>query len=269
MTSYITDIFVFGEGSSKRSLRLTKGLNIVTGLSKKGKSALIEIVDYCLCANVPAIPKGVISSYAKLFSIVLKVEAGFLVIARPSDEKENSKIYVSLEKNRKFIRGFDRSYFANHELKRIKGAGQEDIEKFLGLNLADYRTNDSEKNRGKASMRNMTPFLYQYQNLIASKHALFSKLDDYQKRKSIVEQIPIFLGIVDADYFSLCRQIDEIERRLRAIDREKLKEQSFNKQYESRLQGLLQSYYAIVGRNFPDKTNLNSLLKEDANKSPM
>ena len=72
----------------------------------------------------------------------------------------------------------------------------------------------------------MTPFLYQYQNLIASKHALFSKMDDYSKKTSIIEQLPIFLGIVDAEYYSLRRQIDDIEKQLKAIDREKQKEKN-------------------------------------------
>ena len=199
MNSYIKKIIIFGKDNQKRELSLTNGLNIISGHSKKGKSALIEIVDYCLCATVPSIPKGVISDFAELFCIVLKVDKNFLVIARPNNNDTQSKIHVSLETDVNFLKYFDISYFDNKPLLKIKGAGQDNIEKFLGLNITDSNLIESDVKKGKASLRNMTPFLYQYQNLIASKHALFSKMDDYNRKARILEQIPIFLGIVDAE----------------------------------------------------------------------
>ena len=260
MNSYIKKIIIFSAKGEKRELTLTNGLNIISGHSKKGKSALIEIVDYCLCSTVPSIPKGIISDFASLFCIVLKVKSNYLVIARPNDESQRSKVYVSFETDRSFLKMFSIRYFDDKPLLKIKGAGQESIEKFLGLNILDSNLDDSDRKKGKASLRNMTPFLYQYQNLIASKHALFSKMDDYSKKTSILEQIPIFLGIVDAEYYSLRRQIDEIEKQLKAIDKEKQKEKSFNLQYQARLEGLCRNYFSIVGKELPSFKNLNDLI---------
>lgn len=265
MNSYIKKIIIFGKDNQKRELSLTNGLNIISGHSKKGKSALIEIVDYCLCATVPSIPKGLISDFAELFCIVLKVDKNFLVIARPNNNDTQSKIYVSLETDVNFLKNFDISYFENQPLLKIKGAGQDNIEKFLGLNIADSNLTESDVKKGKASLRNMTPFLYQYQNLVASKHALFSKMDDYNRKARILEQIPIFLGIVDAEYYSIKRQIDELEKKLKGIEREKNKETLFNTQYEKRLEGLCRNYFAIIGKelpNFNSLTNLITITKE-------
>jgi len=265
MNSYIKKIIIFGKDNQKRELSLTNGLNIISGHSKKGKSALIEIVDYCLCATVPSIPKGVISDFAELFCIVLKVDKNFLVIARPNNNETQSKIYVSLETDANFFKNFDISYFDNKPLLKIKGAGQDNIEKFLGLNIADSNLIESDVKKGKASLRNMTPFLYQYQNLIASKHALFSKMDDYNRKARILEQIPIFLGIVDAEYYSIMRQINELEKKLKGIEREKNKETLFNAQYEKRLEGLCRNYFAIIGKELPifnSLTNLITITKE-------
>ncbi|MBD56884.1 DUF3732 domain-containing protein [uncultured Pseudoalteromonas sp.] len=260
MNSYIKKIIIFSAKGEQRELTLTKGLNIISGHSKKGKSALIEIVDYCLCSTVPSIPKGIISDFASLFCIVMKVESNYLVIARPNDETQRTKVYVSLETDKSFLKSFNIRYFDDKPLLKIKGAGQENIEKFLGLNVLDSNLDDSDRKKGKASLRNMTPFLYQYQNLIASKHALFSKMDDYSKKTSIIEQIPIFLGIVDAEYYSLRRQIDDIEKQLKAIDREKQKEKTFNLQYQSRLEGLCRNYFSIVGKELPEFHNVNDLI---------
>jgi len=260
MNSYIKKIIIFGSQGEQRELTLTNGLNIISGHSKKGKSALIEIVDYCLCATVPSIPKGIISDFSDLFCIVMKVDSNYLVIARPNNDDLRSKIYVSLETNKSFLNDFNISYFKDKQLLKIKGAGQENIEKFLGLNVLNSNIVNSEKLKGKASLRNMTPFLYQYQNLIASKHALFSKMDDYNKKTNIIEQIPVFLGIVDAEYYSLKRQIDDISKKLKAIEREKQKEQTFNAQYQKRLEGLCINYFSIVGKNLPEYRNIHELI---------
>jgi hypothetical protein len=260
MNSYIKKIIIFGRNNQKRELSLTNGLNIISGHSKKGKSALIEIVDYCLCATIPSIPKGVISDFAELFCIVLKVDNNFLVVARPNDSATQSKIYVSLETSVNFLKDFNISYFNNQPLLKIKGAGQDNIEKFLGLNITDSNIVESDVKKGKASLRNMTPFLYQYQNLIASKHALFSKMDDYNRKARILEQIPIFLGIVDAEYYSIKRQIDELGKKLKGIEREKKKETLFNSQYEKRLEGLCRNYFAIIGKELPRFNSLINLI---------
>jgi hypothetical protein len=260
MTCYIKKIVVFGEGNEKREVNLSNGLNIVTGTSKKGKSALIEIVDYCLCASIPSIPKGTISKFAELFCIVLKINKNFLVIARPYLEENQSKIYVAFETTNKFLKSFDRDYFKDKTLLKIKGAGQENIEKYLGLNVSNSNISDEIRNKGKASLRNMTPFLYQYQNLIASKHALFSKLDDYSKRTAILEQIPIFLGIADNEFYAISRRIDEIIKQLSVIDRDKTKATLFNKQYEARLEGLLRNYFSFAGKDLPSFNSLSELI---------
>ncbi|UQS87912.1 hypothetical protein M5C90_19180 [Pseudomonas chlororaphis subsp. piscium] len=193
MNCYIKQIIIFGSDGTSRNLKLTKGLNIVTGASKRGKSALIEIVDYCLCSSLNTIPKGKIDSYAKLFCLVLRLKDGFLVIARPAWKHEGAtKIYVHYERNYATIRNLNTSFFESLPLLKIKGAGQEDIERYLGLRVTNPSPLDAERKSGKASLRNMTPFLYQYQNLIASKHALFSKMEDTYKRKDILDQLPIF-----------------------------------------------------------------------------
>ena len=48
MKSFIKAIIIFDENDEKRSVPLEQGVNIITGQSKTGKSALVEIIDYCL-----------------------------------------------------------------------------------------------------------------------------------------------------------------------------------------------------------------------------
>lgn len=259
MNCYIKEIIILGKDKTTRTVSLSKGLNIITGHSKKGKSALIEIVDYCMCATIPSIPLGAISEYAELYCIVLKSKDNFLVIGRTADTNDKS-IFVTIENNINKIKDINHNYFENKNSIKIKGGGQELIEQFLGLNVRNISLPETNSKARKASMRSMTPFWFQYQNLVASKHALFSKLDDFYKRKDIIEQLPILLGITDADYFSLKRQEDELRNKLKQIEKAKEKEILFNKEYQTRLDNLYCNYFSAVGAEYQRPPNLSSLI---------
>ena len=56
MNAIISDIVLFSDSGDKRHLTFESGLNIITGDSKTGKSALIEIVDFCLFSKRSTIP---------------------------------------------------------------------------------------------------------------------------------------------------------------------------------------------------------------------
>lgn len=53
MKSYIKAIIIFNKKGEKRVVPLKQGVNIITGESKTGKSALVEIIDYyCVALDV-------------------------------------------------------------------------------------------------------------------------------------------------------------------------------------------------------------------------
>lgn len=61
MSFQILDIVLFGPQERRRVLSLHPGaVNIITGASKTGKSAIIEIIDYCLGSSACGVPEGVI-----------------------------------------------------------------------------------------------------------------------------------------------------------------------------------------------------------------
>ena len=82
MKSYIKDIVIFNKNGEKRVVPLEQGVNIITGESKTGKSALVEIIDYCLCSTRCTIPKGKITEFAYLYSLVMAIGDNTYVIAR-------------------------------------------------------------------------------------------------------------------------------------------------------------------------------------------
>ncbi len=57
MKSLIHEIGVIDKQGNKHPVNLKNGLNVVTGKSSTGKSALIEIFDYCFGSGENTIPK--------------------------------------------------------------------------------------------------------------------------------------------------------------------------------------------------------------------
>lgn len=54
-------------------VRLEQGLNIITGRSSTGKSALIEIFDYCMGGKTSTIPQGVITKRASVYFLIILI----------------------------------------------------------------------------------------------------------------------------------------------------------------------------------------------------
>ena len=82
MKSYIKSIIIFDENGEKRVVPLEQGVNIITGESKTGKSALVEIIDYCFCSTRCTVPKGKITEFAHLYVLVMLIGNNTYVIAR-------------------------------------------------------------------------------------------------------------------------------------------------------------------------------------------
>ena len=70
------------------SVQFTTGVNIITGKSSTGKSAIIEIFDYCMGSSEFNIPSGVITDNADIYFVILSIKEIFLVLARKENDKK-------------------------------------------------------------------------------------------------------------------------------------------------------------------------------------
>src|SRR5215510_7961939 len=81
----------------KRVLTFELGVvNVISGSSKTGKSAVIPIVDYCLGSDRCAIPVGVIRDACEWFGIVVETAEGQKLLARrePGDQQQTGDMFV-------------------------------------------------------------------------------------------------------------------------------------------------------------------------------
>lgn len=262
MKSYIKAIMIFSESGELRKVPMEPGVNIVTGESKTGKSALVEIMDYCLCSSRSTIPKGKITDFAYLYVLPMLINEHTYVIARYKWQN-GGKMYVVREEANFAADNITLDYFNDKPQLDVKNA-QYKIEAALGLNVSNIVA-DGEKQGKKASLRNMVSYLFQHQNLIASKFALFYRFTDYYKRKDIIEQFPIFAGMIGQEYYSDLIDLGNLKKQFnKKIKMSSMYEKSTSYVKEN-LQPLVQDYYALLEIPFNVNMTSQELLKLASN----
>ena len=260
MQASISHIFLFKENGESRTLKFDDGLNIISGDSKTGKSAVIEIVDYCLFASRSTIPKGIITNWTDLYCLIFKVRDKYLIIGRKTN---SNQMYFNVEIKPIFLENFSIEYFSDKKLIDLDEAKRE-FEKHIGISVLDTRTDEEEDKRksgGKVTMRSFVPFLFQHQNLIANKHSLFYRFDDFYKRKKTIDDYPMLMGWGNADFFDLQRTLESKQKELN--QRKKLDEKLkiSNSQLREDLYGIVSLYYTSIGKELSDEITLPDLRK--------
>ncbi|MCK4258045.1 MAG: AAA family ATPase, partial [Halanaerobiales bacterium] len=240
MKSYISAIVIFNEKGEKRFVDFKQGVNIITGDSKTGKSALLEIIDYCLCSSRSTIPKGKITEFGHLFCLLLVIDNYSLIIAR-RNWKHGGKMYIATEKVDYSFESLDYNYFADKTFVLSKTV-QYTIENKLGLQVSNLETDDESRKDKKASLRNMISYMFQHQNLMASKFALFYRFSDYYKRKDVIEQFPVFAGIIEQDYYSSLIKLNTLKKDLKKLQKAELQNKAVTQIAKERFLPILKNY---------------------------
>lgn len=261
MKAIIKSINIFNESGDHRFIELTNGINVITGDSKTGKSALLEIVDYCLFSKTSSIPKGVITSFADFYSIVFQLGQSYIVIGRAAYKTgKGSKAYIRQEVDESSISPINLCYFKKLTPLSLKEA-QRKFEIYLGLTVSDLRDDENSFHHGKASIRNAVSLLFQHQNLIANKHALFYRFHDFVKRDRTIKELPIFLGWVDGNYYRLIRELDETYKKLRTQEKLEANIKNTHEEKKKSIRNLIENYLAFIDYKLSDDTTYDQLLK--------
>lgn len=90
-TMQICNIILYSTTNERRLLPLRVGsVNIITGESRTGKSALIDIVDYCLGRDSCNIPVGLLRDAVTWYALKLQFPTSQVFVARQSPPPNRS-----------------------------------------------------------------------------------------------------------------------------------------------------------------------------------
>lgn len=265
MKSYVKYIGLIDKKDKIHSVQFTTGVNIITGKSSTGKSAIIEIFDYCMGSSEFNIPSGVITDNADIYFVILSIKETFLVLARKENDK---KIFLKEESNLPDIKMLNKEYFDN-KFFISNSDFKVNLGHYFGLDINDIDEDKSVsqytgQKKGRPSVRNIISYLIQHQNLIANKHSLFYRFDENEKREQTIDQFKIFAGFVTQEYYILKQNLANSKKQLKKLENE---EKSIKNQMEfnrKRIDSLLLEYEIISGNKLFEEAS-NIILSNPAN----
>lgn len=210
-------------------------VNIITGESKTGKTALIDIVNYCLGSDDCRISEGVIRDTVAWFGIQLQLETEQVFIARQNPNRLNqiSTQYV---------------YFSNADVVDIPPLAEINnnsdivtLKDFFTkkLFIAEFTNQPESGTRDALSVnfKHSRFYSFQPQDLIAQRNFLFYSQSDSFIAQAIKDTLPYFLGVLREDTIRIEQEIASKKRELNRTEKElkeynRLLEDGSNKTFE-------------------------------------
>ena len=219
MTMQILDIVVYSHDGRRRALSLRPGqVNIVTGGSKTGKSALVDIVDYCFGAGECRVPEGPIRRCVSWFGVRFTVDGGEAFVGRRCPEPSavsSESCYVEVGDQVEMPEHGDLAATTNSDgVQRL-------LTTWVGIGDNVHEPRDGETREPlSATIRHALGLCFQPQDEIIRRQQLFHGAGDNFVAQALKDTLPYLLGAVDDDYVRKREELRRLGRRLRLCERQ-------------------------------------------------
>ena len=186
-------------------------VNIITGASRTGKSAIIPIIDYCLGSGKCTIPVSVIRDACSWFGVLFELEDEQMLICRrePGENAATGDMFILREKHIDIPETISK----NITLNSIKDM----LNELFGMSFNDL---DPNLNVYHPSYRDFMAFIFQPQNIIANADVLFYKADTMEHRKKLIDVFPYALGAVTPEILAKRKEIERLTKLADRYERE-------------------------------------------------
>lgn len=218
----IKNIIIYPKDESKKpryiSFELNK-VNVLTGDSHKGKSAIIHILDYCLGSEKCTIPVDTIRDNVAFFAVHIVTESSEIFIAReePGNQSSTFEMYL-FEKAKIELSSLLKLNNKRDRFARVKVNRKTVINRFNQLAGFSTQRFDDDNNQNKwlesASFRDTSAFQFQPQNIVANPTTLFYKADTYEHQNKLRVIFPLILGYETNEIIELKKEKKDLELQL-------------------------------------------------------
>ncbi|CAG9269731.1 DUF3732 domain-containing protein [Paraburkholderia caribensis] len=219
----VKTIFFLGMNGAFRDISLDpEKVNVITGASGTGKSAVIKALDYCLGSSTCTLP-----IHVRRHSIAVGVKwvrgSDEMVVCRkiPGAGKTSSQhMYVSTGRDLRVPRTID-----EFEGRTTVEAAKSELERAFGI--GDEGSAEAEPigriRTEKATVRHVTPYIFVTKEVIDSESVLLHGLQDSKRANGIISTLPYFLGVSTA---ASLRNEQLLRQRRKELEVERTKEQA-------------------------------------------
>lgn len=237
MSFQIKDIVFYDHNGAIRRLEFATGrLNIITGASKTGKTALIAVLEYCFGSNECKIPHGIIRRTVAWVGIRLSVREGESFIARrvPGPSRLSSTDVFYIVANEVTLPEL-------HQLTQTTNpvALRAILAAHAGIRENRHDPPDPTRPPLRAGIDHALIYCFQHQTEVGSNRHLFHRQSEQFLPQAIKDTMPYFLGAVTDDYVARTEELRRLRRKLRALQRRQQEYRALAGQDSSVAQALL------------------------------
>ena len=217
MTIQILEIILYGKNGKKRVLSFSPGkVNIITGSSATGKSAIIDIVDYCLGSTDCPISIGVIRDTVSWFGLRIQLDSKQMFIARANPNSNSSTNEAYFEQGMEVKSPDKPPTKGTTNIKTIVADLTKKINIEPNLNVPPI---SQTRDPLEATLRHALLFCYQQQNEIANKNILFHRQTEFGIAQSIKDTLPYLIGAIGKEELILRQNLVIAKKNLQVLER--------------------------------------------------
>ena len=180
-------------------------VNVITGKSRTGKTAIIPIVDYCLGSSKCLIPIEVIRDNASWYGLVISLDEDELLIARkvPVGDKASNDFYYDRQQEIEIPHKIEEK---NQSLESVKTI----LNGVCGLPYVESDENTS-KLESRLSFRDLTRLILQSQDVVANQAILFYKSHKTEYRERLKKWFSFILGAENFELIEKRKRLKELQ----------------------------------------------------------
>lgn len=223
-------------GFAPRRVSFAPGkLNVITGASRTGKSAVTPILDYCLGSRRCAIPVETIRNACSWFGVVISTPQGEKLFARrePGEQRSTDDMFVA---EAPVITIPNEITEKNSSADHVRRA----LDELCGLSNLDFSAGQAAgAYPDRPSFRDLNAFVFQPQNVIANPDVLFYKADTHDHREKLKTIFPYILNAITPDTLAKEHELRRLERELARRDRELKAAQEVSEEWLARIRATL------------------------------
>lgn len=216
----IKEIVLWPRGAQFEPRRITFELgkvNVISGASRTGKSAVIPIIDYCLGSGSCSIPVNTIRKHCEWFGVVISTSQGEKLLARrePGAQRCTDDMFI-----------FEAATINEIPYTVAKNTTADAVRRHLdglaGLTNLDFSGGEEASSGfdGRPSFRDLAAFTFQPQNVVANPDVLFFKTNTYEHREKLRKIFPYVLGAVTPSLMAMQFELRRAQQELRRKERE-------------------------------------------------
>jgi hypothetical protein len=214
----IRAIVLYNAAGTIRILPFKLGsVNIITGRSSTGKTALISIIEYCLGRSSFEVPEGIIRDTVAWYAVLYQIDDTQVFIAKPAPRGTASsqrQVYYEVGTE------ISPPPISQLEPNMNDDAIVQVLSRLIGISPNLHTPEEGQSRQPlEATIRHTSFYLFQRSTVIANERQLFHRQNEPHIPQAIKDTLPYFLGAVREDALKLEQELRTARRALKLARR--------------------------------------------------